>query len=47
MRVVLDTNIIISGLNFPGNERMVLDLARRVRFELKFSVHIGRSGRSP
>ncbi len=34
MRVVLDTNVIISGLNFPGNERMVLDLARRARFDL-------------
>ena len=22
MRVVLDTNVIISALNFPGNERM-------------------------
>ena len=37
MRVVLDTNVIISGLNFPGNERMVLDLARRSRFELYLS----------
>ena len=34
MRVVLDTNVIVSGLNFPGNERIVLDLARRGRFEL-------------
>lgn len=33
MRVVLDTNVIASGLNFPGNERIVLDLARRGRFE--------------
>ena len=33
MRVVLDTNVIVSGLNFPGNERIVLDLARRGRFE--------------
>ena len=22
MRVVLDTNVIVSGLNFPGNERL-------------------------
>ena len=34
MRVVLDTNVIVSGLNFPGNERMVLELALRGRFEL-------------
>ena len=34
MRVVLDTNVIVSGLNFPGNERIILDLARRGRFEL-------------
>ena len=29
MRVVLDTNVIVSGLNFPGNERLVLELALR------------------
>ena len=40
MRVVLDTNVIISGLNFPGNERLVLDLARRGRFELCLSSFI-------
>ena len=40
MRVVLDTNVIISGLNFPGNERLVLDLARRGRFELYLSFFI-------
>ena len=40
MRVVLDTNVIISGLNFPGNERLVLDLARRGRFELYLSPFI-------
>ena len=34
MRVVLDTNVIVSGLNFPGNERLVLNLARRGRFTL-------------
>ena len=34
MRVVLDTNVIVSGLNFPGNERLVLELALRGRFEL-------------
>ena len=40
MRVVLDTNVIISGLNFPGNERIVLDLALRRRFELCLSPFI-------
>ena len=37
MRAVLDTNVIVSGLNFPGNERLVHDLARRSRFELYLS----------
>ena len=40
MRVVLDTNVIISALNFPGNERLVLDLALRGRFELYLSLFI-------
>ena len=40
MRVVLDTNVIVSGLNFPGNERLVLDLARRGRFDLYLSHFI-------
>ena len=40
MRVVLDTNVIISGLNFPGNERIVLELALRGRFELFLSWFI-------
>ena len=40
MRVVLDTNVIVSGLNFPGNERIVLDLALRGRFELFLSWFI-------
>ncbi|MXY35304.1 MAG: putative toxin-antitoxin system toxin component, PIN family [Dehalococcoidia bacterium] len=40
MRVVLDTNVIISALNFPGNERLVLDLARRNRFDLFLSPFI-------
>ena len=40
MRVVLDTNVVVSGLNFPGNERMVLDLALRGRFELFLSWFI-------
>ena len=40
MRVVLDTNVIVSGLNFPGNERLVLELALRGRFELCLSSFI-------
>ena len=40
MRVVLDTNVIISALNFPGNERMVLELALRGRFEFYLSAFI-------
>ena len=40
MRVVLDTNVIISALNFPGNERMALELALRGRFELFLSWFI-------
>ena len=40
MRVVLDTNVIVCGLNFPGNERLVLELALRGRFELCLSPFI-------
>ena len=40
MRVVLDTNTIIPDLNFPGNERLVLELARRERVELYLSNFI-------
>jgi len=40
MKVVLDTNVIVFGLNFPGNERHVLDLARRGRYELCLSLFI-------
>ena len=40
MRVVLDTNVIISALNFPGNEPMVLELALRGRFEFYLSLFI-------
>ena len=40
MRVVLDTNVIVSGLNFPGNERLVLELALRGRFDLCLSPFI-------
>ena len=41
MRVILDTNVIVSGLNFPGNERLVLELALRGRFELYLSPYLG------
>ena len=40
MRVVLGANVIVSGLNFPGNERLVLELALRGRFELCLSPFI-------
>ena len=40
MRMVLDTNVIVSALNFPGNERMVLELALRGRFEFYLSRFI-------
>ena len=40
MRAVLDTNVIVSALNFPGNERLVLELALRGRFELVLSRFI-------
>ena len=40
MRVVLDTNVIVSALNFPGNERLALELALRGRFALFLSLFI-------
>ena len=40
MRVVLDTNVVVSALNFPGNERLVLEYGRRGRFELVLSPFI-------
>ena len=40
MRVVLDTNVIISALNFPGNERLPFELALRGRFEFCLSRFI-------
>ena len=40
MRVVLDTKVIVSALSFPGNERMVLELALRGRFEFYLSWFI-------
>ena len=40
MRVVLDTNVVVSALNFPGNERLVLELVLRGRFEFYLSRFI-------
>lgn len=40
MKVVLDTNVILSGLNFPGKEREVLELARLGRYQLYLSPFI-------
>ena len=40
MKVVLDTNVIVSGLNFPGNERQILDLARGSGYDLYLSPFI-------
>ena len=40
MRVVLDSNVIVSALNFPGNERLALELALRGRFEFFLSLFI-------
>ena len=40
MKVVLDTNVVVSALNFPGNERLVLELALRGRFEFYLSRFI-------
>ncbi|MDE2842336.1 MAG: putative toxin-antitoxin system toxin component, PIN family [Chloroflexota bacterium] len=37
MRLVLDTTVIVSALNFPGNERLALELALRGRFQLFLS----------
>ena len=42
MRVVLDTNIIVSGLAYAGNERRVIELARSAKFELFLSTQILR-----
>lgn len=40
MRVVFDTNIFVSGLNFLGNEHKLLNLADQRRFELFISPFI-------
>ena len=37
MRVVLDSNVVVSGYNYPGNEGELLELARQGRFELVVS----------
>lgn len=37
MRVVLDSNVIVSGLNYSGNESELLGLARHRRFEMVVS----------
>ena len=42
MRAVLDSNVFVSGLNFPGNEQLVLNAAREERFELIVSPFILR-----
>jgi putative PIN family toxin of toxin-antitoxin system len=40
VRVVVDTNVIISRLNFPGKEREVLDLARSGSYDFYLSTFI-------
>jgi uncharacterized protein len=40
VRVVLDTNVIISALNFDGTERHILTWAKEGRYELCLSAHI-------
>ena len=45
MRVVLDTNVVISALNFPGNERLVPEPALRGRFGVCLSQFILGGGR--
>ena len=40
MKVVLDTNVIISGLGWPGRERELLLMAASNRFELILSFDI-------
>jgi uncharacterized protein len=39
-RVVIDTNVIVSGLNFSGNERQVLELGREEKIEVYPSSYI-------
>ena len=39
-KVVIDTNVFVSGLNFRGRPREVLDLARRKEIEVYISLFI-------
>ncbi len=40
LKVVMDTNVLVSGLNFGGRPREVLDLTRRRELELCLSPFI-------
>ncbi len=40
MRALLDTNVILSGLNYPGSERQALELGYQLGFELVISEHL-------
>ena len=40
MSQVVDTNVLVSGLNFPGNDRLVRELALRGQFGLYSSFFI-------
>ena len=42
MKVVVDTNVIVSGLNYSGNESRVLELARTRHFDAYLSAAILR-----
>lgn len=40
VRAVIDTNVIVSGLNFPGNERQILNLGHEGKIEAYLSLFI-------
>jgi predicted nucleic acid-binding protein len=40
MRVTADTNVIISGLNFPGNPRRILEMDEQSAIQLVASEAI-------
>lgn len=40
MRIVLDTNVVVSGVLFGGNPRLVLDFWREDSYELICSPEI-------
>jgi predicted nucleic acid-binding protein len=40
LRATVDTNIIISGLNFNGNPRRILEMAEDRQIQLCISDHI-------